>query len=93
VFLVKGHTSLDDLDEDAPAQSRMSISLDRAQAVADYLISRGVSPDTLRVQGCGTFEPVVQRAYRGDSHAQNRRVEVEASAMLVTQLQHQTAVE
>jgi outer membrane protein OmpA-like peptidoglycan-associated protein len=55
--------------------------------VADFLTSKGVSPDIIRVQGCSTFEPVLQRRYTPDAQSINRRVEVEATATLVEQLQ------
>jgi outer membrane protein OmpA-like peptidoglycan-associated protein len=87
IVLIKGHTSLDDLEESASAQQRMELSLRRAKAVADELVSRGVSPDIIRVQGCSTFEPVLQRTYTADAQALNRRVEVEATATLVEELQ------
>jgi outer membrane protein OmpA-like peptidoglycan-associated protein len=92
VVLVKGHTSLDDLPENATPEQKMALSVRRAQQAADYLISKGVSPDILRVEGCSTFEPVLQRAYTADSRAQNRRVEVEATATLVEQLQDHPAI-
>jgi outer membrane protein OmpA-like peptidoglycan-associated protein len=87
IVMVKGHTSLDDLPENSSAERRMDLSLRRAQRVADYLTSNGVSPDILRVQGCSTFEPVQQRAYTAQAQANNRRVEVEATASLVEQFQ------
>jgi outer membrane protein OmpA-like peptidoglycan-associated protein len=87
IVLVKGHTSLDDLPDHATPEQKMDLSLRRAQASADYLTSKGVSPDILRVQGCSTFEPVQQRAYTIDAQGMNRRVEVEATAMLVEDLQ------
>lgn len=86
VVLVKGHTSLDDVT-DGSAQQKMDLSLRRAQAVADYLIGRGVEPEILRVEGCSTFEPLVQREYAPDAQRLNRRVEVEATARLVDELQ------
>ncbi len=87
IVLVKGHTSRDDLPDTATVEQKMDLSLRRAQAVADYLTRRGVEPEILRVQGCSTFEPVVQRAYTADAQANNRRVEVEATATLVEELQ------
>jgi outer membrane protein OmpA-like peptidoglycan-associated protein len=87
IVLVKGHTSLDDFAENASAEQKMDLSLRRAQAVADFLTARGVSPDIIRVQGCSTFEPVLQRRYTPDAQSINRRVEVEATATLVEQLQ------
>ena len=51
------------------------------------VIAKGVEPDILRVQGCSTFEPVVQRAYGAGAQATNRRVEVEMTAQLVEEFQ------
>jgi flagellar motor protein MotB len=87
VVLVKGHTSLDDFGDSATAAQKMDLSLRRAQAAADYLTGHGVSPDILRVQGCSTFEPVVQREYSPASQEMNRRVEVEVTPTLVADLQ------
>ena len=88
IALVKGHTSLDDFgDAGGTPQQKMDLSVRRAQAVADYLITTGVSPDILRVQGCSTFEPLIQRAYVPDGQRSNRRVEVEVTATLVEDLQ------
>lgn len=87
IVLVKGHTALDDLAEDASAEERMALSLKRAQDVADYLTSKGVEPEILRVQGCSTFEPVKQRAYTPDALQMNRRTEVISTATLVEELQ------
>ena len=90
VVQVKGHTSLDDLPESASAQDRMNLSVRRAQAVADYLTAHGVEPEILRVQGCSTFEPIVQGVYTPDARLANRRVEVQASEILVNELQGTT---
>ncbi len=90
VVMVKGHTSLDDFGDDATAAQKMDLSLRRAQAVADYLTSHGVSPDILRVQGCSTFEPVIQHEYTAMSKEVNRRVEVEVTPTLVDELQQPT---
>lgn len=89
IVLIKGHTSLDDLGENATAEQKMDLSLRRAQNVADYLTSQGVSPDTVRVQGCSTFEPVKQRAYTREQQSINRRVEIEFTDRLVEELQDQ----
>jgi flagellar motor protein MotB len=93
IVLIKGHAGLDDFAEGATPQQNMELSLKRAQRVADYLISKGVSADILRVQGCSTFEPVVQRAYTPEGRASNRRVEVEATATLVESFQDAPATQ
>jgi outer membrane protein OmpA-like peptidoglycan-associated protein len=87
IFLVKGHTSLDDFPDGTSADRTMELSLRRAQAAADYLVSLGVAPDILRVQGCSTYEPFVERAYTPAVQATNRRVEVESTDTLVEQRQ------
>jgi len=87
IVLVKGHASFDDLPDGATAQQRMDLSLRRAQAVADYLTAQRVEPEILRVQGCSTFEPVSRGAYTEDAQARNRRVEVEATDLLVEERQ------
>lgn len=91
IVLVKGHTSLDDLPDGTSAQQKMDLAVRRAKAVADYLTAKGVEPDILRVQGCSTFEPVIQRRYGPDAQANNRRVEVEVTATLVEELQDRPA--
>jgi outer membrane protein OmpA-like peptidoglycan-associated protein len=91
VVLVKGHTSLDDFPDTATPDQRMELSLQRAQYVASYLVAQGVSPDILRVQGCSTFEPVIQREYTSISQVLNRRVEVEVTPTLVADLQEPAA--
>jgi chemotaxis protein MotB len=87
IVMIKGHTSLDDLPDDATAQEKMDLSIRRAQAAADYLVDKGIDPEILRVQGCSTFEPLTQRQYTVDAQRLNRRVEVEATATLLDELQ------
>ncbi len=69
----------------------MDLAVRRAKAVADYLTAQGVAPDILRVQGCSTFEPVIQRRYGPGAQENNRRVEVEVTATLVADLQDRSA--
>jgi OOP family OmpA-OmpF porin len=47
----------------------------RAQAVADYLVGRGVAADRFSVSGRGESEPVESNATR-EGRAKNRRVEI-----------------
>jgi chemotaxis protein MotB len=86
IVMIKGHTSLDDLPEDATEQQKMDLSLRRAQAAADYLGQKGVDPRAIRVQGCSTFEPLTEREYTVDAQTLNRRVEVEATNTLIDDL-------
>src|SRR5688572_14783945 len=87
IMLIRGHTSLDDYPEGTDAQQQLDLSIRRAKVVADYLVKHGVAPEILRVLGCSTFEPVIQRAYTPELKQQNRRVEVEATTTLVAELQ------
>jgi len=86
VSLVNGHASLDDFAEGASAEQKLELSLKRARAAADYLISKGVAPDTLRIVGSSVFEPVAQRAYTPEAKQLNRRVEIEEVRTLVEEL-------
>lgn len=52
------------------------ISLRRARAVADYLVSRGVDENRLLVEGRGAAEPVADNDTIG-GRARNRRIEFE----------------
>lgn len=91
VMLVKGHCSLDDFGEGATEEQMMDLSLRRAKAAADHLVSKGVRAETLRVVGCSVHEPVAQRAYMPETRAMNRRVEIEAMRTLVPELQDRPA--
>lgn len=83
LVMVKGHTSPDDLPDGATDEQHWRLSYERARVVADALIAAGVSPDILRLQACGTFEPVRLRAYAEADRLANRRVEVEATDQVV----------
>jgi flagellar motor protein MotB len=87
LIIVKGHTSTDDFPATASADAKMQLSIRRAQAAAQVLTSQGVEPALLRVEGCSTFEPVVEHQYTPEALQANRRVEVEATATLVEELQ------
>jgi len=51
------------------------LSIQRAAATRDYLISRGVMPSAFRIEGRGSHEPVADNATAA-GRAQNRRVEI-----------------
>jgi outer membrane protein OmpA-like peptidoglycan-associated protein len=51
------------------------LSLDRAQATRNYLVSRGVNPNQVRIAGRGEHEPVADNISDA-GRARNRRVEV-----------------
>jgi peptidoglycan-binding protein ArfA len=56
----------------------ISLSSNRADAVADYLIARGVTRDHLTARGFGSADPVADNG-TPDGQAKNRRVEIVVS--------------
>lgn len=69
VLEVSGHT-----DNRGNAAKNTALSESRAQAVADYLISKGISKDRLSVKGFGSTRPVATNK-TAEGRMQNRRVE------------------
>ena len=67
---VYGHT-----DTTGSTQSNQTLSENRAQAVANYLISRGVASSRIRWQGFGETQLRVQTG-DGVNEPLNRRVEI-----------------
>ena len=74
LVIVVGYT-----DTSGDESYNKALSLKRAQSVADYLISRGVEADALRVIGRGSKEPLVSNETR-EGRIQNRRVDILAVA-------------
>ena len=54
----------------------MKLSERRANAVRDYLVSKGINPSLIDAHGNGALEPVASNA-TAEGRAKNRRVEVE----------------
>ncbi|MCF6266861.1 MAG: OmpA family protein [Desulfuromusa sp.] len=69
-IVVVGHT-----DSVGSEQYNLDLSLRRANAVADYLIMRGVMSSRIGTEGHGEIEPVASNATVA-GRAQNRRVEI-----------------
>lgn len=72
--IIIGHT-----DSTGDADYNQGLSMRRAQAVSDYLVSTGVSADKLREVGRGEEEPIASND-TAEGQAQNRRVEIIAIA-------------
>jgi len=68
---VNGHT-----DSDGTRELNLSLSQARADAVRDYLLSRGVPDDQLEARGFGPDVPIATNE-TPDGRRQNRRVELE----------------
>ena len=69
-----GHT--DSIGSDAYNQK---LSERRAQAVKDYMVSKGVAANRIQIKGMGESQPVAENKTR-EGRAKNRRVEIEFNA-------------
>jgi outer membrane protein OmpA-like peptidoglycan-associated protein len=67
---IQGHT-----DSTGSAAHNEELSLRRAQAVREVLLSRGVKPEQMLVEGIGERRPIADNA-TASGRAQNRRVEL-----------------
>ena len=67
-ILIEGHA-----DEDGSEKYNLELSMRRAQAVADFLISAGVSANRIKIQALGKSAPVIRESDE-DAKARNRRV-------------------
>ena len=70
-FLIVGYTDSKGSDE-----HNMKLSQDRANAVMNALILRGVSPDRLKAEGRGKANPIATNDTE-QGRAENRRIEIE----------------
>lgn len=60
-------------DEQGEANYNMELSHRRAQAVVDFLVSKGIARDRLTAKGWGESNPVIKNASTEEQHAANRR--------------------
>jgi OOP family OmpA-OmpF porin len=67
---VIGHT-----DSTGPEDYNMDLSVRRAQAVADYIISEGIDASIIDVSGEGESNPIASNDTR-EGRAENRRVDI-----------------
>ena len=67
--IVEGHT-----DNSAKAEYNMQLSIDRAQATMDYLVSKGISRSRISVKGYGETSPIESNS-TAKGRLMNRRVE------------------
>lgn len=70
-IIAVGHT--DSIGSDA---YNLKLSMRRAEAVKAYLVSRGIAPDRVSIDGKGERQPVADNRTR-EGRAKNRRVEIE----------------
>jgi outer membrane protein OmpA-like peptidoglycan-associated protein len=67
---VEGHT-----DSTGTVDDNMQLSQQRAQSVADYLVTRGIDSSRLQVAGMGESQPIASND-DPQGRANNRRVEI-----------------
>ena len=70
---IQGHT-----DSIGSVNYNLNLSQRRAEAVKDYLVSKGVSPSNLTAKGYGKAKPIASND-TAEGRAQNRRVEFEVT--------------
>ena len=73
---IRGHATREPLPSESRYADAMSLSIARAQAVAEALEENGVRPVRIRITGTGAHEPLVTQAYTEERRALNRRVEI-----------------
>jgi outer membrane protein OmpA-like peptidoglycan-associated protein len=69
-ILIEGHT-----DSTGTAERNLELSHERAETVASYLASRGVSRDMMMIEGAGSERPIASND-TAEGRAANRRVEI-----------------
>ena len=69
-MVVEGHT-----DSQGSAATNQVLSLNRANAVRDYLVSRGVATEKITAVGMAATHPIADNA-TAENRANNRRVEI-----------------
>jgi OOP family OmpA-OmpF porin len=71
MVIITGYT-----DNVGASDYNSTLSLQRAEAVRDYLISLGADPKKFQVSGAGEAKPIADNSTQ-EGRANNRRVEVE----------------
>lgn len=74
---IEGHT-----DTTGTAEFNLKLSEQRANTVRDFLISQGLSPDTISAEGMGQENPVADNSTAA-GRKQNRRVEIIVSGEVI----------
>jgi len=77
-MVVEGHT-----DSQGSDKVNQPLSLNRGNAVRDYLVSRGVASDKITAVGMGSSRPIVDNK-TAENRASNRRVEIVISSTTIS---------
>lgn len=73
---ISGHT--DDTGKDWPLSKNQQLSEERAQAVKNYLVSKGVDPARITANGYSYTRPVTDNSTE-EGRTKNRRIEIRAT--------------
>jgi outer membrane protein OmpA-like peptidoglycan-associated protein len=79
-MVVEGHT-----DSQGSDKINQPLSLNRGNAVRDYLVSRGVASEKITAVGLGSTRPIVDNK-SAENRANNRRVEIVISPAPISAL-------
>ena len=79
-MVVEGHT-----DSQGSDKVNQPLSLNRGNAVRDYLVTRGVASEKITAVGLGSSRPIVDNK-SAENRANNRRVEIIVSPAPVSAL-------
>ena len=74
VLRVDGHTDVRPVSAGSAFKSNWQLSAERAIAVVQYLVGKGVSPQRLVAAGFGEFQPI-DTGTTEDAYRKNRRIE------------------
>ena len=66
---IEGHT-----DSEGDEATNLTLSVERAEAVRDYLVEQGIASDRLETEGFGETQPIASNDTE-EGRAQNRRIE------------------
>jgi chemotaxis protein MotB len=80
---VIGHAAAKYLPENQPWRNLDELSYRRAENVKNHLVELGLDDEVFRLQAAGTREPVRPRAIEPADAAENRRVDIILTEMLV----------
>ena len=83
---VIGHAAAKYIPPDSPWRSLDELSYQRAENVKDLLLEYGLDDRVFRLQAVGMREPVRARAVEPEDAAENRRVEVILTEILVEEV-------
>ena len=90
---VRGHSSLSREDADSEHGDLIDLSYERARAAADILIEEGgLDPRVVVIEARGTSEPLRPRAFTAEALAENRRVDIVMTEVMVSDLHKDAAM-